>query len=267
VRRIGGDTKPLVRLIGLRLRAVNLPPNAEILPWPKARGVGRPRLSRAAEALPPTDRPAIVTKATKAKIERDRVRTHRRAQQDPENQAVEPVRRQSGSASPATWRDPDDTGRAALMRGHSKEVRGFRNVTSIDYLVRSGTLTRAHGRAANLFRNQVEKSAGLGLGQADLSAPKVTSGTTPVGISEMQLFALDGVRQVKKLLNGLYPLVLAIAVEDITIKAFAARTRISPSMCAGRLAGGLEVLAGHYSPPEPKEAERHTIGAQLGERT
>ncbi len=32
-----------------------------------------------------------------------------------------------------------------------------------------------------------------------------------MGISEMQLFALDGVRQVKKLLNGLYPLVLAIA--------------------------------------------------------
>ena len=38
VRKIGGDTKPMVRLIGLRLRAVNLPPNAEILPWPKARG-------------------------------------------------------------------------------------------------------------------------------------------------------------------------------------------------------------------------------------
>ena len=37
-----------------------------------------------------------------------------------------------------------------------------------------------------------------------------------MGISEMQLLAIDGVRQVKKLLNGLYPLVLAIAVEDIS---------------------------------------------------
>ena len=80
-----------------------------------------------------------------------------------------------------------------------------------------------------------------------------------MGVSEMQLFALDAVRQVKKLLNGLYLFVMAIAVEDITIKAFATRLRVSSSMCAGRLAGGLEVLAGHYSPPEPKEAERHTV--------
>jgi hypothetical protein len=50
----------------------------------------------------------------------------------------------------------------------------------------------SHARAANLFRNQVEKSAGLGMGQSDLSALKAaSSGTAPVGISEMQLFALD----------------------------------------------------------------------------
>jgi hypothetical protein len=85
--------------------------------------------------------------------------------------------------------------------------------------------------------------------RTDLGAPRVTSGTAPVGISEMQLFALDAARQVKKLLNGLYPLVLAVAVEDITLKAFAKRSRTSPSMCAGRLAGALEVLSGHYSPP------------------
>jgi hypothetical protein len=34
---------------------------------------------------------------------------------------------------------------------------------------------------------------------------------------------------------------------------------MNPSMCAGKLLGALEVLSGHYSPPEPPPTERHTI--------
>jgi hypothetical protein len=65
VRRIGGDTKPMVRLIGLRVRAKDIPTSVEPVPWPKARGVGR--TSHAAEPVPPSDRP-IVTRAAKAKL-------------------------------------------------------------------------------------------------------------------------------------------------------------------------------------------------------
>ena len=72
----------------------------------------------------------------------------------------------------------------------------------------------------------------------------------------MQLFAIDGVRQVKKLLNGL---VLAVAVDDITLKDFARRSHANPSMVAGKLLGALEVLSGHSSIPEPPTAERATI--------
>ena len=110
----------------------------------------------------------------------------------------------------------------------SRRRLGFRNVTTTDNLVKSGTIRRSHARAANLFRNRYERPAGLGLGQTDLGAPRITSGTAPVGISEMQLFALDGVRQVKKLLNGLYPLVLAVAVRTSRAEGFCRQDAYEP---------------------------------------
>ena len=73
-------------------------------------------------------------------------------------------------------------------------------------------------------------------------------------MSEMQLFAIDGVRQVKKLLNGL---VLAVAVDDITLKDFARRSHANPSMVARKLLGALEVLSGHCSSPGRRGRARH----------
>jgi hypothetical protein len=243
------------RLYAMRLRRAALPPYVAVIPWPREkRGVGRP--SQAAMPPAPSDRPAIVTRQQKQTAERKRITAHRRTMQAPEHHLAEPVRLANKTLESAEFRDPDDTN---PNRRVPKTVKSFRNCSSIDYLVRSGTITRAHGRAANLFRNQYEKSAGLGLGQSDLGAPRITSGSPPVGISEMQLFAIDSVRQVKKLLNGLYPLVLAVAVDDITLKDFARRSHTNPSMVAGKLMGALEVLSGHYSPPEPPTAERATI--------
>jgi hypothetical protein len=252
VVRVVGKGLEQYRLIGLRLRVATLPTGAEIRPWPRER---HPR-SRAAEPPAPSEQPAIQTRAAKAQAERKRVIAIRKSHSSPENHLAEPVRLANKTLESAEFRDPDDTN---PNRRVPKTVKSFRNCSSIDYLVRSGTITRAHGRAANLFRNQYEKSAGLGLGQNDLGAPRITSGAPPVGISEMQLFAIDGVRQVKKLLNGLYPLVLAVAVDDITLKDFARRSHANPSMVAGKLLGALEVLSGHYSPPEPPSAERATI--------
>jgi hypothetical protein len=205
------------RLYAMRLRRAALPPDVAVIPWPR----DHRRPSHAAEPPAPSDRPAIQTRAAKAQAERKRVIAIRKSHSSPENHLAEPVRLKNKTLESAEFRDPDDTN---PNRRVPKTVKSFRNCSSIDYLVKSGTITRAHGRTANLFRNQYEKSAGLGLGQSDLGAPRITSGSPPVGISEMQLFAIDSVRQVKKLLNGLYPLVLAVAVDDITLLGAPTRT-------------------------------------------
>ncbi len=144
---------------------VNLPPGAEILPWP-ARSVGRPR-SRAAEAPAPSDRP-IQTLAQRQQAEKKRITAHRRMTQAPENQLVAPIRIANRTLEATELRDIDDTN---PNRRVPRTVKTFRNVTSIDYLVRSGTITRAHGRAANLFRNQHEKSAALVWGRTTSPRP------------------------------------------------------------------------------------------------
>lgn len=258
VRKVTGARDGLsYRLIGSRLRRGDVPASAVVLPWPR-KAVGRP--SRAAEE--PRVAAPIVTRAQQQQAERKRILALKKVHNSPDNQLAEPVRIENKTLEPAEIRDISDVN---PNRRTPRTLKTFRQCSAVDYLVRSGTITRAHGRAARMFRDQYEKSAGLGLGQNDLSAPKVTSGSSPVGISEMQLFALDGIRAIRKLLGGLFQLVLAIAVEDVTLKEFARRTRISPSMCAGRLSGALEVLNGHYSPAAEPEKVRHTIGSQTGD--
>ena len=161
----------------------------------------------------------------------------------------------------AEFRDPLDNNPNHRV---PRTVKSFRNVTVIDHLLQTGTITKTQCYAARRFRDQHEKSCGLGLGQRDFGAPMVASGTTPVGISEMTLFALDAVRQVKGLLNGMYPLLVAVVVDDRTLRDCAAQMSLHPAATAGRLTAALEVLAGHYTPPEAPTAERHTIGPQLG---
>jgi hypothetical protein len=40
VRTVGGDTKPMLRLIGLRVRAPQIPPDAVVVEWPKVHRTG-----------------------------------------------------------------------------------------------------------------------------------------------------------------------------------------------------------------------------------
>jgi hypothetical protein len=259
-RVIGAQARECVRIYALRLRKPELPPDVTVLPWPaEKRGHGRP--SRAAEAPTPTDRPPIQTQQQRQQAERKRLIALRRSYSEPENKLAEPIRVANRTLVTAEIRDPDDNNpnhRVPLV------VKTFRNFTVIDNLLHTGTITKSQRHAANIFRGQVEKARGLGLGQSDLGAPRAVSGSPPVGITEMQMFALDAVRGVKGLLNGLYPLVEAVVVNDITLRDCAVKMGLRPAGAAGRLVGALEVLAGHYSPPEAPETSRETIGAQLG---
>lgn len=254
VRRIGGDTKPMVRLIGMRVRAKDIPATAEPLPWP-SRSVGRP--SRAAEPPAPTER-AIATRAAKAKHERDRVRKHR-------IDATEPVafRRQNRTAHEATWRDPADVD---VRRRSPKIITGMRAHDGLDALQQSGTLTRAQIGAAKRLRRDWEIGCQMTGGSVDWEKAPTSQGAVPVGISERVMQFLEPFTRAKEALGRLFEIVDCICLQEQAIKDYAVRWRINPSSASGRLYSAVEALRDHYQKLDgpTEEKSRASIGAQLG---
>jgi hypothetical protein len=172
-RIVGGGKGEQFRLYCLRLRRSTLPPDINVIPWPREhRSVGRPR-SRAAEAPSPSDKPAIVTKQQRQKLERDRVRLHRRAQQDPANQLVDPIRRANKTAIASQWRDPSDSN---VLRKTPKTVSSFRADDPIDRLLASNTIGRGQAWAARRLRIDFERGTLL-------QKVRLTSAAVAVGAS------------------------------------------------------------------------------------
>lgn len=260
VRKVSDDGRPMVRLAGTRFRTSEYPPDITPMPWPRQKPP-----SRAAETPPATDKPAaIVTKAVKARIERDRIRNQRRDYaSDPANQLVDPVRWANGSAVAGTWRDPDDRN---VLRKTPRAITGFRATDTLVSLQQSGTLTRQLVGAARRLRGDYENGCLQANGATDWARGGVSSGGTPVGISERVLQFLERFQRAQTALGRSFEIVEIVVLQERTLKAYAERHGIQPAAASGRLFAALQRLQDWYDSidPTPVERERATIGAQLG---
>jgi hypothetical protein len=185
--------------------------------------------------------------------ERERIVSIRKGYSDPANQLIEPVRVADRSVSQTEIRDIHDLN---VHRRTPRTVHTYKNCTVTDALLKGGTISRRHARAAETFRNQYEKAGKMGLGQSDWGAAKSGGFGPSAGLSETQMFAIDAMRVAKSLLGRLWDLVVCVVVEDLTLRKYAERTRSNASVCTGRLLGAPDVLDSHYS-PDPG-GERHT---------
>jgi hypothetical protein len=130
-------------------------------------------------------------------------------------------------------------------------------------LLKGGTISKRHARAGNSFRSLYERAGGLGLGQSAWDAPRTGSSGPAAGLSEMQIFALDNLRQCRAVLGRLWEIVVAICVDDMTLRDYGRRSKTNPTLACGRFMAAMDVLSNHFSPEEPGR-ERHTIGSQTG---
>ena len=238
VRRVGGDTKPCYCLIGPRLPRAAVPTDAEIIPWPRTQ-------TRAAQPPAATDRPKrpITTRAAMAQAERKRIVALRRAHNDPNSQAVEAVRVASGSVVSSEWRDPDDNN---PNRRIAKVVRGYRATDQVDMLMDRGTLNRSQASAARRFRKLYE------LGEIGLkSSPNLLEARIGFeagsGPSEVRLMWLQ---QYQAVCNALRPsnvaVLLEIIIQGVSLKDYAARRRVGPSVASGMLMSAVQFLSDFF---------------------
>jgi Domain of unknown function (DUF6456) len=262
--RAAGDTKPLLRLVGMRVCAVNLPADAAILPWPRARSVGRPR-SRAAEAPLPSDKPAIITtKAQKQTVERKRITQQRRDHAaDPANALVDPIRRANKTAVASVWRDHEDVN---LQRRTPKTVSAFRSDDPVDRLAASQTITRPQAWAARRLRIDYERGCLQQHGSIDWSRGGGGGFESGAGPSEYIVMALERFQNAQRALGRSFGVVFSVCIEGGTLKSYAARLGITPSSASGKLLVALQRLLDHYDEVTPKAEEpvRHSIGSQTG---
>lgn len=259
VRRVGGDTRPMFRLIGTRLRRNDLPAGIDPLPWPDQ---VRKRRSRAAEPVKPTEIPQIQTLADKQKAERKRIIANRRAAQDPNHQLVDPIRLINQTVEQADWRDPDDL---STTRRTARVIHGVRATDVIERLLQADSINKKQAKAARRFRRLYEMgSIGFGLGTRDLSAPPsgFASGTPP---SEARLAALLAYNQAAAAIGPrLLTVVMAIVIRGETIQSYAGRTRRSRSGTAGYITACFDALIDHFERIDEEQDQRQAQGAATG---
>jgi hypothetical protein len=261
VRKVGGDSRPMVRLIGLRVRAKDIPTTAEPIPWPREKR----RPSHAAEPPAPTDRP-IVTRATKAKIERERIRTQRRElASDPANQLVSPERRANGTAVADNRVDISDLN---PNRRTARRVIAFKNIDCLDTLQQAGTLTRQMVGAAKRLRRDYEIGCLQTNGAVNWESTPSATGSVPLGVSERVLQFLERYQNARSAMGRLFEIVYCVCLQEVTLRDYATRNKINPSSASGRLYAALQALQDWYDriDPSPEEKIRHSIGPQLGDQ-
>ena len=217
------------RLVGVRLKAVDQPPDVFPMSWPR-----KPRSAIPAEP-PPKRKGPFSSRRQAAELNRKRIIALRHNEEE--------HRVKTGSAVTAEWSDPDDVN---PRRREARVIRGIKSTDIIDILIDKGTLGKHQARAAQRFRKEYE------LGEVGLRASRglaeVRSGFEPgEGPSASRLLHLEA-WQATAYVVGKYamPLMIHVLIFGKTTTSYAEQNRMGRHLPAGMLLNSLNRLREHY---------------------
>jgi hypothetical protein len=253
VRRVIGGSSPAYRLMGMRVKLGDLPDGVAALPWPRKPKVDHPT---SAEELygPPVEPVAIIPRAVQKVAERKRVVQLLIADKD-RDRLVQTVRIANKSAGKTEWRDPDDL---SAQRRTARVIAGYRAREELQILLDNDTISKGLAQAGRRLRREYELGEWGLRGSRDL-AEEPTGFSSGGGPSEKRLEHLETWQQTAAALRPtMRDLLIAICVNDATIRECALRRGMNVSATVGAVTTALSFLREFYKEIDgaSKDADR-----------
>lgn len=241
VRRVIGDSAGArYRVIGLRVRLIDIPAGIVLRPWP-ARSK-RPPTAALVMAPPHTPRSRAAIAAEKVEARRRVVGLLR--DDGDKNRLVHKVRIDNQTALAGDWRDPDDL---SPNKRTARVIHGYRARDSVQTLLDNGTISKGHAHAARRFRKEYELGE-IGLRPSRNLAEAPSGFASGNGPSESRMRHLQAYQKTARaLLPHLLEAVISIVIFDHTIQSYAETRRLNNRQAAsGYVLASFDLLKDHY---------------------